>query len=70
MEIVIKIDGMMCPHCEARVKKILESFDFVESAVADWKGKRAALKLSGEADVEALCRAISDDGYEVLGVEK
>ena len=70
MEIVIKIDGMMCPHCEARVKKILESFDFVESAVADWKEKRAVVKTTAEPDLDALCRAITDDGYEVLGVEK
>ena len=35
MQVTLKVEGMMCPKCEARVKKALEALDGVESAVAD-----------------------------------
>ena len=68
MELVIKIEGMMCPHCEARVKKLVEAFPFVESAdVSHVKGE-ATLKLSAPADKSALREAIEEDGYKVISI--
>lgn len=64
--ITMKIEGMMCPHCQAAVKKALEAFDGVS---ADVNLEDKAAYITGEADVEALKKAVTDAGYEVVGVE-
>ncbi len=63
---VLKIDGMMCPHCEARVKKALEEVPGVENAVPDFHKGEAVLTLSGEVKEENLVKAVIDAGYEVI----
>ncbi len=69
MEKVMKIEGMMCPHCEARVKKTLEAMDGVEEAVVSHTSGTATLKLSGNVANEALKAAIENDGYNVISID-
>ena len=67
MTTTMKIEGMMCPHCEARVKKALEAVDGVESAVVSHE-KGTAI-VTGSADFEALKAAVEAQDYKVLGKE-
>lgn len=67
---VIKINGMMCGHCEARVKKALEELPFVAEAVPDHDKGTAELFLSGEFDEKAAKKAVTDAGYKYLGVKQ
>ncbi len=66
--ITMKINGMMCPHCQAAVKKALEAFDGV-SADVNLEDKAAYITASKEVDKEALKKAVVDAGYEVTGIE-
>lgn len=68
MEKVMKIEGMMCPHCEARVKKILEGIDGVEAAVCSHEKGTASLTLSKNVDDAVLKEAVEKEGYTVLGM--
>lgn len=70
MEKVIKIKGMMCPHCEARVKEALEALDEISEATPDHKKENAVVKLNKEVSDEALKKAVEDAGYSVLGIEE
>lgn len=67
MEKTLKIDGMMCPHCEATVKKTLEAIDGVESVTASHTEKQAVITLSKEVSDDILKKAIEDQGYTVIG---
>ena len=64
METVIKVNGMMCPHCKARVEKVCQEVAGTESAVVDLQEK--IVTVTGAADVDALKKAIIDAGYEVV----
>ena len=66
--ITMKINGMMCPHCQAAVKKALEAFEGV-SADVNLEEKAAYISASGEVDKEALKNAVVEAGYEVVSVE-
>ena len=66
MEKTIKITGMMCPHCEATVKKCLEAFPQVTSAEVSHEKGTAVLQLNGEISDAELKKAIEDKGYEVV----
>ena len=66
--ITMKIDGMMCPYCQAAVKKALEAFEDV-SADVNLEDKAAYITASGEVDKDALAKAVTDAGYEVVSVE-
>lgn len=63
---IIKIDGMMCPHCEATVKKALEAIDGVTSAVASHTEKQATVELSKDVDSAVLEQAVVDAGYTII----
>ena len=63
----LKIEGMMCPHCEARVKKSLEALDGVEEAVVSHVSGTAV--VTGDADFEAMKAAVEAQDYKVLGIE-
>jgi len=63
----IGINGMMCAHCEARMKKALEEVDGVVSAVTSHEKNNAVLELSKDVPEEALRRAVTDAGYEYVG---
>ena len=64
MEKVIKVDGMMCPRCEAHVVKALTAIDGVESAVASHEENIAKVTLSKDVADDVLIKAIVDEGYE------
>ncbi|MGN1234730.1 MAG: metal-transporting ATPase, partial [Christensenellaceae bacterium] len=65
----MKIDGMMCSHCEARVKKALESLETVASAEVSHKKGCAVVSLKSETDDGVLIQAVQDAGYEVISVK-
>ncbi len=69
MKKTLKVEGMMCMHCEARVKKALEAVPGVESAVADHTAGTAVVTLSAPVADEALRAAVEAQDYKVLGVE-
>ena len=56
----------MCPHCEARVKKTLEAFDFVTEAVPSHKDGTVTLTLTDSADMDAITAALDEQGYPVV----
>ena len=58
MKKTMKIQGMMCPHCEARVKKVLEAIDGVASAVVSHKKGTAVVTLTKEVDDSVLKKAV------------
>ena len=65
----LKVEGMMCMHCEARVKKALEAIPGVESAVADHTAGTAVVTLAAPVEDETLRAAVEAQDYKVLGVE-
>ena len=69
MEKTLQVEGMMCQHCVAHVKKALEGVEGVEEAVVDLDAKTATAKLSQEVSDEALREAVVEAGYEVVGAE-
>ena len=69
-KLLLRIDGMMCEHCEAAVKKALEKLDFIAEAEASHEKGTAVVTLCGEADEEAMRKAIEDEDYELLEVRK
>ena len=64
----MKIEGMMCGHCEATVKKALEALDFVSSAQVSHEAGTAVVEVSSENDA-ALKKAVEDKDYKVLSIE-
>ncbi|MDD7353882.1 MAG: heavy metal translocating P-type ATPase [Oscillospiraceae bacterium] len=67
--VTIHIEGMMCAHCEATVKKALESIDGVKSAEASHKNGTAKVILSSEVDKETIKKAVEDEDYTVVSFE-
>ena len=65
MKTVIMVEGMMCPHCNARVEKVCKDVPGTVDAVVDLQAKNVTVE--GSADVAALKKAITDAGYEVIG---
>ena len=65
----LKVEGMMCMHCEARVKKALEAVPGVQSAVADHTAGTAVVTLSAPVADEVLRAAVEAQDYKVLSVE-
>lgn len=65
MEKTIKIEGMMCPHCEARVKKCLEETEGVLSADVSHEKGRATVKLSKDLTDDFIKGVIEGQGYKV-----
>ncbi|MBF1008486.1 MAG: heavy metal translocating P-type ATPase [Lachnospiraceae bacterium] len=61
----MKIEGMMCGHCEARVKKALEALPGVESAEVSHEKGEALVHLSGQESDEALKKAVEEQDYTV-----
>ena len=65
----LKVEGMMCGHCEARVKKALEAIPGVQSAVADHTAGTAVVTLAAPVEDETLRAAVEAQDYKVLGIE-
>ena len=69
MEKKLSVEGMMCQHCVAHVKKALEGIEGVEEAVVDLDSNSATAKLSADVADQVLVDAIVDAGYEAKVVE-
>ena len=65
----MKIEGMMCMHCEATVKKALEKLDGVESAQVSHEAGTAVVTLSSDVADDVLKKAVEDKDYTVTGIE-
>ena len=69
MKKTMKIEGMMCPHCEARVKKTLEAIEGVESAEVSHVSGTAVVTLSAPVADDTLRQAVEAQEYKVLSIE-
>lgn len=65
MQVTLHIKGMMCGHCEATVKKCLEAFPEVDDAIVSHTEGTAVVKLNAPADLAALKKAVTEQGYQV-----
>ena len=65
----MKIEGMMCMHCEARVKKVLEALDGVDCAEVSHEKGTAVLTLSNDIADSVLTEAVTAQDYKVLDIE-
>lgn len=65
----VRIEGMMCEHCERAVKTALEALPFIETAEASHEAGTAVIHLTGPIDDAAIKKAVEDEDYEFLGVE-
>jgi len=66
MEKTLRIEGMMCPHCEARVKNLLEGLSQVDEAIVSHKEGTAVLKLNSDISDMELKQKIEAEGYKVI----
>ncbi len=66
---VMKIEGMMCGHCTGRVQKTLEALEGVSEVVMSLEDKTATLQCSSEVTDDVLNKAVTEAGYEVVGIE-
>ncbi len=65
----IHIKGIMCMHCEARVKKALEALPFIESAQVSHDTGTAVVSVIGDIDENIVKTAITDAGYEYVRID-
>ena len=64
----IKVNGMMCAHCEAHVKKALEAIEGIESAAASHEKNLVMITTSGDVEEAAIKAAVEEAGYEYAGM--
>ena len=64
----LSVEGMMCPHCEATVKKALEALPFVSEATASHETNTVTVKLSGTPDEAEMQAVVEREGYTYKGV--
>lgn len=69
MQKTMKIEGMMCGHCEARVKKCLEALQEVKEAVVSHETGTAVVTLNTEVSDEILKKAVEEQDYTVVSIE-
>ncbi len=69
MEKTLKIEGMMCGHCEGRVKKVLEELIGVEKASVSHEKGIAAVTLSSEVSDDVLKKAVESQDYKVMEIK-
>ena len=62
--ITLSVKGMMCQHCQARVKKALEAVPGVEQAAVDLKGASAQVTCEETVKADTLAKAVTEAGYE------
>ncbi len=65
----MKIEGMMCGHCEARVKKCLEALSQVNEAAVSHETGTAVVTLNADIADEVLKKTVEDQDYQVTGIE-
>lgn len=66
MEKILKVDGMTCGHCKARVEKVVSAIDGVDSVDVDLASKNVTVKMSKDISEQTLSDVIVDAGYEVI----
>ncbi len=69
MEKTLKIEGMMCGHCEARVKKALEALAEVNEAIVSHETGTAIVRLNSDVSGELLKKTVEEQDYKVISVE-
>lgn len=69
MEKTMKIEGMMCGHCEARVKKCLEALAEVTEAAVSHEAGTAVVTLSAPVADEVLKKTVEDQDYKVISIQ-
>ncbi len=69
MKETVRIEGMMCPHCEASVKKALEAIDGIESAEVSHEKGTAEITLSKEVSADVIQQAVEARDYKFISVE-
>ena len=69
MKKTLKVEGMMCGHCEARVKKALEALPEVDEAVVSHEAGTAIVTLNAEVADDVLKKAVEDQDYPVTGIQ-
>ena len=69
MEKTVNIKGMMCPHCEATVKKALEGLDGIESAVVSHDAGTAVITMSKEVSEDVIKAAIEEKDFEYVSIQ-
>ena len=65
----MKIEGMMCGHCEARVKKVLEALPEVEAAEVSHEAGTAVVTLNGAISDDVLKKTVEDQDYQVISIQ-
>lgn len=68
MQKTMKIEGMMCGHCEATVKKALEALPQVDEAIVSHEAGTAEVSLNGDISDEVLKKTVEDKDYKVLSI--
>lgn len=66
MEKILKVDGMTCGHCKARVEKVVSAIDGVDSVEVDLASKNVTVKMSKDISEQTISDVIVDAGYEVI----
>ena len=69
MKKTLKIEGMMCGHCEMHVKKALEALDGVTNAEVSHKTGTAVITLAKDVSNDVLKQAVAEQGYEVTDIQ-
>lgn len=69
MKKTLKVEGMMCGHCEARVKKALEALPEVDEAVVSHGAGTAIVTLNAEVADDVLKNAVEAQDYKVTGIQ-
>lgn len=69
MQKTLKIEGMMCSHCEKHVKDALEAIEGVSLAEVSHKSGTAVVTLTKEVSHDELTAAVTKEGYTVKGIE-
>jgi Cu2+-exporting ATPase len=69
MKKTVYIEGMMCQHCVAHVKKALEGVDGVKEAAVDLEGKKAVVTIEKDVDGKTLKEAVDEAGYKAVKIE-
>lgn len=65
MDVVLKVEGMMCTHCKAKVEKVCKNIPGVTEAVVQLEQKQVT--VSGDVDVHEVSQAIMKAGFQVVG---
>ena len=69
VKVTVKVEGMMCGHCEARVKKALEALDAVSEAAVSHESGTAVVTLSSDISDEKLKETVEAEDYKVTSIQ-